>query len=239
MDTLTGPPPKNTEEDSEPSESAEPQGPDGFDAESIATADTLPGAGNPPPRKAPSNHPPPPPTLRARAAAHEGRPLSVQGEPRLARDLMTRHLLTIGPDDPIMMLEQHMEAFRFRHLPVVEGDILIGIISHSDLLHASSSRLSKSAGEENVILHRLPAWCVMREDVVTVRPTEPLERVAALLWETRVGCIPVTEEDGRLVGIITEGDFVRLTHHFLTTAEPRYPESEPVEERSTDDIVRH
>ena len=39
--------------------------------------------------------------------------------------------------------------------------------------------------------------------------------VAAVLWETRVGCVPVTEEDGTLVGIITEGDFLRMTHHLL------------------------
>jgi CBS domain-containing protein len=151
---------------------------------------------------------------------------------------MTRQLLTIGPDDPIVMLEQQMEAFRFRHLPVVEGDVLVGLISHSDLLHASSSRLSKSAPEENAILHQLPAWRIMREDLVTVRPDEPLERVAALLWETRVGCLPVTEEDGTLVGIITEGDFIRLTHHFLTTDEPIYPGSRPTETRPYDDISR-
>jgi CBS domain-containing protein len=144
---------------------------------------------------------------------------------------MTRHILTIGPDDPIMMLEEHMESFRFRHLPVVEGNVLVGLISHSDLLHASSSKLSMSAPEENAILHQLPAWRIMRQGLVTVRPTDPLERVAAILWETRVGCIPVTEGDGTLVGIITEGDFVRLTHHFLTTPAPMQP-SEPTADRT-------
>jgi CBS domain-containing protein len=147
---------------------------------------------------------------------------------------MTRHILTIGPDDPILMLEWHMESFRFHHLPVVEGDVLVGLISHSDLLHASSSRLSATAVEEDAIIHQLPAWRIMRQGLVTVRPTEPLERVAALLWETRVGCVPVTEEDGTLVGIITEGDFVRLTHHFLTTIEPIHPR-EPTPDRSDDE----
>lgn len=146
---------------------------------------------------------------------------------------MTRQILTIGPDDPILMLEEHMESFRFHYLPVVEGDVLVGLISHGDLLHASSSRLSTSAAEENAIIHQLPAWRIMRQGLVTVRPTEPLERVAALLWETRVGCVPVTEEDGTLVGIITEGDFVRLTHHFLATSEPmHHRESTPDREDS-------
>ncbi len=194
---------------------------EGYD-DDVATRDTLPDAGQARPKAGqPASHPPPP-RLRDLVAAHANRPLSVEGEPRLARDLMTRQILTIGPDDPILMLEEHMEAFRFHHLPVVEGDVLVGLISHSDLLHASSSRLSVHANEENAIIHQLPAWRIMRQGLVTVRPTEPLERVAALLWESRIGCVPVTEEDGSLVGIITEGDFVRLTHHFLTTSEPMH-----------------
>jgi len=163
-----------------------------------------------------SSHPPPPPRLRARAASHERRPLSLDVEtPEVARDLMTRELLTIGPDDLLESLEAHMRTFQFRHLPVVEGDVLVGLITHSDLLHAFSSKLSKSAPEENVIIRSLPARMIMKRDVVTVRPTEPLVNIAALFWQSRVGCLPVTEPDGKLVGIITEGDFIRLAHHYL------------------------
>jgi CBS domain-containing membrane protein len=166
-----------------------------------------------------TSHPPPPPRLRARAAAHEGRPIQVSGEPRLARDLMTRQLFTIGPDDLLESLEERMEEFRFRHLPVVEGERLVGLITRSDLLHLSSSVLSVSAPEENVILHRLTASRVMKRDCTTTRPSESLSNVAALIWQSRIGCVPVTEEDGTLVGIITEGDFVRLAHHFLLRGE--------------------
>lgn len=165
----------------------------------------------------PSRHPPPPPRLRAMIASPGGRPLRVTGEPRVARDLMTRELLTIGPDDTLESREEQMRAFRFRHLPVVDGDILVGLISHSDLLHTASSRLSTTAPQENQIINHLPAWKIMRQrhQLVTVRPDEELTEVAALLWGTRVGCVPVTEESGVLVGIITEGDFVRLAHHLL------------------------
>jgi len=216
MDTLTG----------FPSPSDPTEGPIAFgETETVESSDTDEPVARSSSRPE-SHHPPPPPRLRARAAAHVGRPLRIDGQPRLARDLMSRELLTVGPEDPILMLEEHMEAFRFRHLPVVDGDVLVGLICRSDLLHASSSRLSKSAPEENAILHQLPARRVMRQDVVTVRPTATLEEVAALLWQARVGCVPVTEEDGTLVGIITEGDFVRLTHHFLTTSDSA-PPSEP------------
>lgn len=166
--------------------------------------------------RSPSHHPPPPPRVRAQAASHGSRPLNIGGTPKFARDLMTRQLLTIGPADSIESLEQHMEAFRFRHLPVVDGNKLVGLITHSDLLHASSSFLSTSAKQENVIIHRLPASRIMQRDLITVRPNEPLADVANLMWETRVGCVLVVDEKDILVGIITEGDFVRLAHHFLT-----------------------
>src|SRR5205814_9309919 len=101
------------------------------------------------PPAGPSRHPPPPPRLRERVASQHARPIHVDtdGEPQVARDLMTREILTIGPEDPLAPPETQMEAFRFRHLPVVEGNVLVGLIAHSDLLQAFSSKLSKSAPE--------------------------------------------------------------------------------------------
>src|SRR5690242_8986567 len=105
MDTLPGlPSQSSSDEGGAPS-------PDTPEFEEVTPEDdaesTAPGPGSaPPPSEArvPSKHPPPPPTLRARAAAHESsRPFYIDGEPRLARDLMTRRILTIGPDDPILM----------------------------------------------------------------------------------------------------------------------------------------
>jgi CBS domain-containing membrane protein len=171
-------------------------------------------------QKVSSHHPPPPPRWRQRVQAPEGRPMDVSGDPKTAEDLMTREVLTIEPDTPIDSLEQAMDRFRFRHLPVVEGDRLVGLITHSDLLHLSSSLLSKHAVVENRIIHSLPAVRVMRREVVTVSPSDPLDEVARTLWQTRVGCLPVTEDDGTLVGIITEGDFIRLSHHFLKKNSP-------------------
>jgi CBS domain-containing membrane protein len=167
-----------------------------------------------------SSHPPPPPRLRA--LANEGRPVDLpEGAPapRLAKDLMTRQLFTIEPDDLLERLEEMMEKFRFRHLPVVEGNRLVGLITRSDLWHLSSSVLSMSAPEENAILHRLTADRVMKRDCVTVSPDEPLSNVAKLIWDSRIGCVPVVEGDGTLVGILTEGDFVRLARHLLARPE--------------------
>ena len=47
---------------------------------------------------------------------------------------------------------------------------------------------------------------------------DSLADVATLMWEARVGCVLVVEGDDKLVGIITEGDFLRVAHHFLRQA---------------------
>ena len=68
------------------------------------------------------------------------------------------------------------------------------------------------------MIHKVPASRIMQKELLTVRPADSLADVAVLMWEARVGCVLVTDDDDTLVGIITEGDFVRLGHHFLTRA---------------------
>jgi CBS domain-containing protein len=208
--------------DATPAASPEPQASQNPPVSSPEPAEEIePEEVAPPPApraKLASHHPPPPPSLRAGAASHADRPLEVPGDPKLAKELMTRKLFTIGPEDPIGGLEAHMTSFHFRHLPVVEGDKLLGVISLSDLLHASSSYLSERAKERDAIIHKTPASRIMRRDVITVAPDQPLAEVARIMWRTRARCVPVVDDDDKLVGIITEGDFVRLAHHFLMRA---------------------
>lgn len=164
------------------------------------------------------HHPPPPPSLRhisEEPGKHAGGGLELEKTPKLVADLMTRKLFTIEADTPLENLEAQMKKFRFRHLPVVDGDELIGLISHADLLHASSSFLSERAAERDALIHRVPASRIMHTDLVTVRPTDTLTDAAKVMWEARLGCLPVTSDDGKLLGIITEADFIRLAHHLL------------------------
>lgn len=154
--------------------------------------------------------PPPPPRLR-----NATRPIALSGDPTVARDLMTRELFTIAPEDKLESLEQHMEALHFRHLPVVEDDKPVGLITRSDLLHASSSFLTNFSKEVDERVHSLPALRIMHTDFASVRPDTPILDVAAMLWTAHSECVLVTDDAGKLVGIITETDFVRLAHHLL------------------------
>jgi CBS domain-containing protein len=185
--------------------------------ESIEVEAVNMASSQPPPTRMSTHHPPPPPSIRARGAGSRGH-FEITGTPKLAQDLMSRKIFTIGPNDTLLHLEEHMEKFRFGHLPVVEDDKLVGLITHADLLHASASFLTQKAKELDEIIHSFPASRIMQRELITVRPTEPLDEVAKLMWEAKVGCVLVTDDKEKLVGIITEGDFIRLAHHFLASA---------------------
>jgi CBS domain-containing membrane protein len=135
--------------------------------------------------------------------------------PATVADVMTRKVIAVGEHDTLERLEESMERFRFRHLPVVDGKRLIGLVTHRDLLHVSSSFLSDQQKARDVLIHRVPVGRIMHTEMLTVAPEEPLFEAAKLMWEAKVGCLPVVQGDD-LVGIITEADFLRVSMWFLT-----------------------
>jgi CBS domain-containing protein len=143
--------------------------------------------------------------------------------PQKVADLMTRKVVTIGEDDTLEAAESGMQRFRFRHLPVVKDGKLLGLVSHRDLLRATASYLVKQADAENREIHKLPAKVIMQSEVVSVRPDEPLLDAARLMWESKLGCLPVTDEAQQLVGILTEADFIKLAIHWLGDGTPPPP----------------
>ena len=173
----------------------------------------------------PTHHPPPPPSMRRSSGTLDvqsqsaGPRFELSSTPKLVRDLMARKLITIEPDSTLEHLEEHLDNFRIGHLPVVEGDKLVGLITRNDLLHASSSFLSDHANERDIIIHKVQARRIMQKELITVSPDDTLAEVARIMWEAKIGCVLVTEGESQLVGLVTEADFLRVAHHFLTDSE--------------------
>ncbi|MCB0367108.1 MAG: CBS domain-containing protein [Bdellovibrionaceae bacterium] len=126
------------------------------------------------------------------------------------KDLMTKDVFTLFEDDNIKFLKDLMKWQRIRHVPVVNQDnVLVGLVTHRDFLKAAISRLAQvEESDESSLYREIPVSEVMRKNVTTVHADTPLAKAAELMFTQKYGCLPVVES-GRLVGIITEADFVR------------------------------
>lgn len=128
------------------------------------------------------------------------------------RDVMTAEPTTLKRNDKLTLADDIMRLGRIRHLPVVDddGQVLVGIVSQRDLFRdALAQALGYGKHAQRKILDTLSVKEVMAGDVVTTTPDASLVAAAKLLAQRKIGCLPVVE-NGRLVGILTEGDFVAL-----------------------------
>lgn len=133
--------------------------------------------------------------------------------------LMSRPVITLAEDDTLWEARSCMERGRVRHLPVVRGATLVGLVTHRDLLQASFSLFADGdARQEHRILASIPVRELMHEAVV-VNPGTPARQAAALMLERKFGCLPVVDETGHLVGIVTEADFLSLAISILAAVE--------------------
>ena len=128
------------------------------------------------------------------------------------RDVMTADPTTLKRDDKLTLADDIMRLGRVRHLPIVDddGERLVGIVSQRDLFRdALAQALGYGKHAQRELLDSLAVKDVMTTEVVTIRPDASLVYAARLLTQRKIGSLPVVE-NGRLVGILTEGDFVAL-----------------------------
>jgi CBS domain-containing membrane protein len=137
-------------------------------------------------------------------------------KPKLVSDIMTREVVTLFEEDNLVGVEEGMRRYKFRHLPVADDGRLVGLITHRDLLSFAASALEPSAARKTEHLNQgVFVRDVMRRDLITVREDTTLVEAGKLLWDHKLGCLPVTAENRKLVGIVTEADFVKLAVSLL------------------------
>jgi acetoin utilization protein AcuB len=138
------------------------------------------------------------------------------------RDRMSAPAVTIHADTPFPDALQLMKDRKFHRLPVVDRDgVLVGIVSESDLLHASPSPASSlSVWEMNYLLAKLKIGQLMTTKVISVSPEMPIENAALMLVEYGIGGMPVVDERKHVVGVITETDIFKAFVEMLGTGQP-------------------
>lgn len=117
-------------------------------------------------------------------------------------DFMTKDLVTVREVDDVALAEALLRLGGIRHLPVVRDRKLVGILTQRDILRSGTS--GKPGARELLVTD------VMTKEPTAVRPATGLAHAARIMLERKFGCLPVCDESGMLVGIVTEADFVRF-----------------------------
>ena len=141
--------------------------------------------------------------------------------PVLVKHLMSAPVVTFFAEQTIPLAEDVMKYKHVRHLPVIDEERrVVGLVTHRDLLAAQiSSRSSVTRDERRALQDGVRVGEIMTRDVWTVGPNVPASIAAATLHDHKFGCLPVIDEDGKLIGIITEHDFLRFATKVLEHAD--------------------
>lgn len=126
----------------------------------------------------------------------------------LIREWMTKDVITVTPDTSMMKASKILKENRIRRLPVVDAEgRLIGIVSDRDIKEASPSKATTlDMYEMHYLLAELKAKNIMTAKPITVKPTDTVEQAALIMLDNKVGGLPVVDDNGKLVGIISDHD---------------------------------
>jgi acetoin utilization protein AcuB len=117
-------------------------------------------------------------------------------------DLMTTALVTVKASDNLVSARSEMEVGVFRHLPVVDDrNHLVGVLSDRDVIHLRGT--GKHVSD------------VMTRDVITVKPGARASDAASIMIDNKIGSVPVVDEAGVLVGLITQTDYLEVARRSL------------------------
>lgn len=121
---------------------------------------------------------------------------------------MTTDVVSVGPDTSLLKVGKLMKDHHIRRIPVVDDNgQVVGIISDRDVRDASPSKATTlDMYEMHYLLAELKAKNIMTAKPITVKPTDTVEQAALIMLDNKVGGLPVVDDNGRLVGIISDHD---------------------------------
>lgn len=129
---------------------------------------------------------------------------------RSIREIMKREVVTLSAGERLSTVEDIMTLGGVRHIPVTRGGALVGVVTERDLLRTSLSQLNAYGDDaRRAFLNGVEIERVMSAPPVTIGPADSVERAARIMAERKIGCLPVVDEAGQFVGLVTETDLLR------------------------------
>jgi acetoin utilization protein AcuB len=129
----------------------------------------------------------------------------------LVKGWMTSDAMTIDEDTSMMKASQIMKENNVRRLPVMHKGKLVGMVTDRDIKEASPSMATTlDVHELYYLLSELRVKDIMSKDVFTIGPEETVEKAAVKMMEHRISGLPVVNDKGKVVGVITQGDIFKV-----------------------------
>ncbi len=129
----------------------------------------------------------------------------------LVKGWMTSDVLTADEDTSMMKASQIMKENNVRRLPVMRKGKLVGVVTDRDIKEASPSKATTlDVHELYYLLSELKLKDIMSKGLVTIGPEETVEKAAVKMLEHRISGLPVVNDKGKMVGIITQGDIFKV-----------------------------
>ncbi len=131
-------------------------------------------------------------------------------------DIMTEEVLTLAPEQSLSDAKHLMTDKRIRHVPIVNDDNeLIGLISQRDVLAAEESSILSIEPQQRLEREqRILIKDFYKTDVASIKKTATLHQAALYIQKHKIGCLPIVDE-GKLVGVITDSDFVNVAVNLM------------------------
>jgi acetoin utilization protein AcuB len=136
---------------------------------------------------------------------------------------MTRKVITVDSETPVIEAQELMADNNIRHLPVVDlNQQLIGIVTDRDIRSALPYNYLKDtcSAEQREQFCALPVKDIMTKDPIAISPTYTIQDALLLIQNSKVGALPVVDDDRCLQGIISVRDLLRAFINVLGIGEP-------------------
>ncbi len=132
----------------------------------------------------------------------------------LIKDWMAKDVLTVDKDASLMRVTRIMKENNIRRLPIVAEGKLVGIITDRDVKDASPSKAaSMDIHELHRIMSAMNVTEVMTPTPMTLAGNDSLEKAAMIMLESKISGLPVADQDGHLIGLVSETDVLRAFIH--------------------------
>lgn len=125
-------------------------------------------------------------------------------------EIMTTNLVLLNTDDSLDKAERLFKKHHIRHIPVVKGQRIVGMLSLTDLLRISFADLTDDEEEvETIVYNMFTIEQVMAKTPMVVSPDQSIKEVAEILSTNEFHALPVVAERKRIIGIVTTTDLLK------------------------------